>query len=249
MKKNIISKKKFLELNISSAKKMNQDAKLKSDALKLFSKADKYRWIHQTKWFGEPVLNIAEDLFTIQDIIWRTKPDYIIETGVAWGGSSLFYSLLLNFIGGKKYIGIDIFIPNDLKKRIYKHKKLNKNLLLINDSSLSQNTISKIKKIIKGSKKVMVILDSYHTHSHVLKELNIYSKFVFKGQYLICGDTVVNDIPNQTHRPREWNNMNNPYTALVEFLKINKKQFQIDKEICNKLLMSNQAKGYLKSFR
>ena len=97
---------------------MNQDAKLKSDALKLFSKADKYRWIHQTKWFGEPVLNIAEDLFTIQDIIWRTKPDYIIETGVAWGGSSLFYSLLLNYIGGKKYIGVDIFIPSNLKKRI-----------------------------------------------------------------------------------------------------------------------------------
>ena len=85
--------------------------RLKKNALKVFVEADKYRWIHQNLWMGEPVLNLPEDLFTIQDIIFKTKPDYIIETGVAWGGSSLFYSMLLDYLGGKKYIGIDTFIP------------------------------------------------------------------------------------------------------------------------------------------
>lgn len=228
---------------------MIKDIRLQKNALKLIAAADKYRWIHQTKWFGEPVLNIAEDLFVIQDIIWRTKPDYIIETGIAWGGSALFYSMLLNYLGGKKYIGIDTFIPQNLKKRINKHKKLKNNLHLIKGSSTSLETIKSIKKIIKNSKKVMVILDSHHTHEHVLSELKLYYPFVYSGHYLICGDTIVNDIPDQKHRPREWNRKNNPFTALKVFLKENKNLFKIDNEIYSKLLLSNQKKGYLISSR
>ncbi len=244
-KKKIISKNKFLKLNKKSAFLMKKNTRLEKKALKVFIEADKYRWIHQNLWLGEPVLNLAEDLFVIQDIIYRTKPEYIVETGVAWGGSSLFYSMILDYVGGKKYIGIDTFIPNNVKIAIHSQKKLRKKIILIKGDSTSDKTIKKIKNYVKNSKKILVILDSNHTHNHVLKELNIYSKFVKDGQYLICGDTIVNDIPVQKHRPREWNKKNNPQTALDVFIKKNKNKFKVDMEIYRKLLFSNQPKGYL----
>lgn len=92
----------------------------------------------------------------------------------------------------------------------------------------------------------MVILDSHHTEEHVLKELNIYSKFISKGNYLICGDTIIDFIPEQKHRPRPWGPKNNPHTALKKFIKKNKR-FKNDKEIENKLLFSCNPNGYLKA--
>tara|TARA_B110000444_G_C18771381_1_gene562716 strand:+ start:172 stop:918 length:747 start_codon:yes stop_codon:yes gene_type:complete len=246
MQKKIISKTKFLKLNAESAKKMAMNKALKQEANKVLFEADKFRWMHQTTWLGEPILNLPQDMFAIQEIIWKTKPEYIIEVGVAWGGSLLFQSMLMDYTGGKKIIGIDIFIPNDLKQRLKSQKKLFKKIKLIESSSLEDETVKKIKTIIKESKKVMVILDSHHTEDHVLKELNIYSKFISKGNYLICGDTIIDFIPEQKHRPRPWGPKNNPHTALKKFIKKNKR-FKTDKEIENKLLFSCNPNGYLKA--
>ena len=116
MTKKIITKKKFLELNFRSANKMSKDKKLFKNKINVLSHADKYRWIHQSSWLGEPILNLPQDMFAIQEIIWRSKPEFIIEIGVAWGGSLLFQAMLMDYIGGKKIIGVDIYIPNDLKK-------------------------------------------------------------------------------------------------------------------------------------
>lgn len=244
--KKIISKNKFLHLNKQASKKMNKDKNLQDNVLKVLIDADKkYRWLHQQSWLGEPCLNLPEDMFALQEIIINSKPEFIIETGVAWGGSILFGASMLKLIGGKKIIGIDTFMPSSVKKRISKNKFLLNNIRLINDDSTSDKTIIKIKKIIGNSKKVLVILDSNHTHEHVLKELNLYSKFVTKGNYLICGDTIVDFIPKQTHRTRPWGPGNNPYTALKVFLKSKKNRFKVDKNICNKLLFTNHPKGYL----
>ena len=194
--KKIISRKKFLSLNKQASKKMNKDNVIKTKALNILIEADrKYRWIHQQSWLGEPCINLPEDMLALQEIITNTKPEFIIETGVAWGGSILFGASLLRLIGGKKIIGIDTYMPPNVKKRILKHKLLSNKIKLINDDSISDKTIRKIKKIIGNSKKVLVILDSHHTHDHVLKELNLYSEFVTKGNYLICGDTIVNFVP------------------------------------------------------
>lgn len=244
--KNIISKKEFLHLNKQASKKMSKDKNLQINALKVLIEADKkYRWLHQQSWLGEPCLNLPEDMFALQEIIINTKPDYIIETGVAWGGSILFGASMIKLIGGKKIIGIDTFMPLNVKKRILKHKFLSNNIKLISGDSTSEATIKKIKQIIKDSKKVLVILDSNHTHEHVLKELNLYSKLITKGNYLICADTIVEFIPKQTHRKRAWGPGNNPYSALKVFLKSKKNRFKIDKDICNKLLFTNHPKGYL----
>ena len=151
---------------------------------------------------------------------------------------------MLKIFGGKKLIGIDTYLPKSVKKTLNKFKTLKKNIELIEGSSTEIDTVKKIKKIISNSSKVLVILDSHHTHKHVLSELNIYSQFVKKNNYIICGDTIVEFIPKQKHRPREWGPGNNPFTALKEFLK-NNNRFVIDKKINNKLLITCHPKGYL----
>jgi cephalosporin hydroxylase len=244
----ILSKKQFLNLNRKKAKALFKNKTLQQEARNVLIKADRYRWLHQSSWMGEPLLNLPQDMFAIQEIVFKTKPEFIIETGVAWGGSLLFHASLLELIGGKKVIGIDIFMPKDLIQRLKNNAKLYKRIELIKGSSTDCCTIKKIYQEIKSSKKVLVILDSFHTHNHVLKELQLFSPMVGKGYYLICGDTIVEKIPKQLHRKRPWGPGNNPETALKEFFK-NNKRFQIDYEFENKILLSCHPGGYLKAIK
>lgn len=243
--KKIYSRTEFEEMRKKWASDLANDNPLKQDALDVFIKADRHNWIHQTNWFGEPLLQLPQDMFAIQDIIYKTRPDYIIEIGVAWGGSLLFNATLQEVLGGKLVIGIDIYIPDDLRERLSSYPLLSNRIRLIEGSSLDESTINKVEKIVGNNEKVMIILDSYHTHDHVLQELKKYSPFCGIGQYLVVCDTIINMIPSQTHRPREWGPDNNPKTALDEFLK-NNSAFVIDHEIDQKLLFSCNHSGYLK---
>lgn len=244
--KTILTKEEFLSLNDVFAKKMYEDKILQSQAKDVLVKADEYRWIHQNSWFGEPLLNLPQDMFAIQDIVWRTRPEFIIEVGVAWGGSLLFEAMLLEVLGGQKVIGIDIFIPEDLKKRIYTHGKISERISLIEGSSTSSDTLQKVNEILAGSKKVLVILDSFHTHDHVLKELQLYAPLVGKGNYIVCGDTLVEYIPTQLHRIRPWGPGNSPATAVKVFLE-KTDRFMIDEKIEQRLLFSCHPGGYLQA--
>lgn len=244
----MFTKKEFKNHLSKSAMKMSNDKKLKKEAIDLIRRADHYNWIHQTSWFGETIINLPQDMFTIQEIIFKTKPEYIIELGVAWGGQLLFFSTLMEILGGKKIIGVDIYIPNDLRKRLSSNKKLAKRLQLIKGSSIEEKNVTKIKKIIGNSKKVLLILDSNHTQKHVLKELKLYEQFVGKGNYIVCADTIVELIPKNKNRPRDWGPGNNPMTALNEFFKINNR-FVVDEDIENKLLLSCNYRGYIKAIK
>ena len=247
MSKKIYTRDEF-ELHLKQqAEKQYGDNQLIKNALNVFVDADKHDWIHQTRWFGEPALQTAEDMMIMQDIIFRTKPDIFIEVGTAWSGSLLMYATIMNALNHGHVIGIDIFIPEDLISRINSFPELSKRITLIKGSSVDSNIISKLRSMINEKKNISVHLDSDHSHDHVLKELSIYSDFVTKGNYLICGDTVVEDIPEQSHRPRPWGIGNNPKTAMIEFLKTSSdaKRFKIDEQIRNKLLLSNQKDGYL----
>lgn len=246
--KAIISKEEFLQLNEQAAHEMSQDKELQAEALDVLVKADRHRWIHQGTWFGEPLLNLPQDMFAIQDIIWRTRPDFIIEVGVAWGGGMLFESMLLEILGGQKVIGVDIFIPHDLRKRLMGHGKLSERLVLIEGDSTSADTLLKIREVIGGAKKIMVMLDSNHTHEHVLGELRAYAPFVEKGQYLICGDTIVEYMPPQLHVNRPWGPGNNPATAVREFLQ-ETDRFVVDEKIDQRLLFSCHPGGYLQAVK
>lgn len=241
----ILSREEFRELQKRSAQEMAADTQLREDSLDVLFRADQHRWIHQGTWLGEPVLNLPQDMFALQEIIFRTRPEFIIEVGVAWGGSLLFYSTLLEVLGGGEIIGVDVFIPDDLKQRLNSHGKLSERIHLINGSSIEQETVDKVKEITGDSRKTMILLDSNHTHEHVLKELQLYSPLVGKGYFLICGDTIVEDIPEQDYRDRPWGPGNNPKTALHAFMQ-DSRRFEVDAEIENKLLFSCNPGGYLR---
>ena len=195
MAKKIFSRQEFD--NHLSAKGIEQarDAELSRKAIDLLVDADKHDWIHQTSWFGEPPETYQKTLIAFQQIIYSNKPDFFVEVGVAWAGSILMYATIMEALNHGVVIGIDIYIPEDLKKRIRKHKNLAKRIILINGSSTDELIVDKVRKIIGDSKNVCVHLDSNHTHDHVYQELTLYSTFVGTGNYLVCGDTIVEDIP------------------------------------------------------
>lgn len=246
--KTIVSKEEFLAINAQAAKEMSENKPLQEKALAVLLDADRHRWIHQSTWFGEPLLNLPQDMFALQDIIWRTRPEFVVEVGVAWGGGMLFEASLLELLGGKKVIGIDIFIPPDLRERLASHGKLSERLELIEGSSIAPETLAEVRRILGGSRKALVILDSYHTHDHVLAELRAYSHLVEKGHYLICGDTIVERLPAQEHRVRPWGPGNNPATAVSEFLS-ESDRFAIDGAIDQRLLFSCHPGGYLQAVK
>ena len=244
MKKKIISKKKFLSILSAQSKKMQNNHNIFKKAIKLLEMSDKYMYIHQNKYFGEPSINLGDDLMRIQETIYTTKPDYVLEVGTCWGGTTLFLSNVLEGIGHGKVIGIDIFIPNSMKKRIMNKGKLSKRIQLIQETSTSLNLKKKLDKILR-KKKCLVILDSDHTESNVLKELEFYKDYISKNSYFIVCDTILNFIEPNSKRKRPWNRDNNPYTALNKFLNKNK-CFQIDREINSRLLLSCNFFGYIK---
>ena len=242
------TRKEFEQLRIKCAKDMSADLGLGQEALDVLVKADHYNWIHQTNWFGEPILQLPQDMFALQEIIFNTRPRFIIESGVAWGGSLLFYSTLMEVLGGDLVIGVDTYIPEDLKERLGSFGAISDRIVLLDGSSVEKATIDQIKTIIGDSREVMVNLDSNHTHDHVLGELQLYSPFVGKGHYLICGDTIIEDIPEQKHRPRPWGPGSNPKTAIAQFLTENDR-FEVDWGLENKLLLTCNPGGYLRCCR
>ena len=225
-------------------KKLFQNKELKNLSKKTFLKAYKLRLSYLNTWMNEPILQTSDDILALQEIIYTTKPEVIIEVGVCWGGSILFYDHMSKVVNIKKIIGVDTYIPDDLKKRIFK-KVDKKKVLLLNGLSTDERIIKYIKKITKRYKNFMIHLDSDHTYQNVLKELNNYSKFLNKNNYIIVGDTIVNRIPTQKQWVREWNKNNNPEIALKEFLKKNK-NFIIDKRINYKQLITHNPGGYIK---
>ena len=201
-------------------------------------------------WFGVPIIQYPNDIIAIQEIIWNVKPEIIIETGVAHGGSLLFYSSMLNLVHQKnkkdfKIYGVEIDFRKHNQKRFY-NNHFSKNVEIVNGSSIDIKVINYLKKEIKN-KKVMVILDSNHEHDHVLKELNLYSKFVKKGSYCLVLDTAVEDLPNKYFVNKKWGKGNNPKTAVKEFIKENK-NFVID-DIHKKLQISCAPEGFLRKIK
>ena len=240
--------KKFESRNKTMIKKMSKDKSLNKLSNKFISDSSKYEYSYHFSWLGLPIIQFPQDIIAMQEIIWKVKPDVIIETGIARGGSLIFYASMLKLLENNGIvIGVDIDIRTHNKKSIEKHPFYNK-IKLIEGSSIDSKTILNVKKLIKNKKKVLVVLDSNHSHEHVLQELHLYSPLVRKGSYIIVFDSIVEDMPSSFITNRPWSKGNNPKTAVWEFLKNNKK-FKIDKDIENKLLISVAPDGYLKCIK
>lgn len=177
------------------------------------------KYVYSFTWLGRPIIQLPEDMIRIQEVIYSVKPDVIIETGVAHGGSLIFYASLCKAIGKGRVIGIDIEIRPHNRKAIEQHE-LFSYIKLIEGSSVELSVVEQIKKIIKTSEKVLVILDSCHTKEHVLKELEAYSNFVSKDSYIIVMDGIMGKIVGAPRTEPDWD-WNNPKEAAVEFVSKN----------------------------
>lgn len=228
-------------------KNLKRDHRFQSLAQKFISYSMKHKYSYNFNWLSRPIIQYPQDIIAMQEIIWKLKPDLIIETGIAHGGGLIFYASMLELIGKGEVLGIDIDIRKHNRKEIEKHK-MYKRIKMLEGSSIDEKIIKKIQKIVKRHKNIMVCLDSLHTQEHVFKELDAYSKFVSIGNYLVVFDTIIEYLPKGFFKNRPWDKGNNPKTAVNEFLKRNK-NFITDKTIENKLLITVAPGGYLKRTR
>jgi cephalosporin hydroxylase len=202
------------------------------------------KYSYNFSWMGRPIIQYPQDMMAMQEILWEVQPDLVIETGIAHGGSLIFYASILELIGKGGVLGIDIEIREHNRKAIEEHP-MYKRIKMIEGSSVSDEVVAQVKKFAEGKGKIIVCLDSNHTHEHVLNELELYSSLVTKGSYLVVFDTIIEDMPDDLFSDRSWGKGNNPKTALWEFLKTHD-EFVVDEDITHKLLITVAPGGYLK---
>ena len=210
-----------------------------------FNASCRHRYSYHFTWLGLPVIQYPQDLIAMQEIIWRTRPELIVETGIARGGSLVFFASMLEMIGATgRVVGVDVDIRAHNRVAIENHPLANR-ITMLEGSSIDSMIAEKIHSLARGIRSILVVLDSNHTHEHVFRELQLYSALVRKGGYLIAMDTVVEDLPADLFPDRQWGPGNNPRTAVQAFLKRNDR-FQVDQEIENQLLLTVAPGGYLK---
>lgn len=204
----------------------------------------KYKYSYNFTWMGRPIIQFPQDMVAMQEIIWDVRPEIIVETGIAHGGSLIYYASLLELMGGDAFVlGVDIDIRAHNRAEIEAHPMF-KRIRMIQGSAIDEDIVRQVRDLA-GDRKALVVLDSNHTHSHVLRELELYSPLVKAGSYLVVFDTVVEDMPEGHFADRPWGKGDNPKTAVREFLKTNDR-FEVDRSIESKLLITVAPEGYLK---
>jgi cephalosporin hydroxylase len=218
------------------------------------------RYSYNFSWLGRPIIQYPQDMVAMQEIIWKVKPDLIIETGIAHGGSLIFSAAMLELIASctgveGEVIGIDIDIRAHNRMAIEEHP-LAKRISLVQGSSVAPEIIGQVAKRAKGKQRVLTCLDSNHTHEHVLAELEAYAPLVSPASYCVVFDTVVEDMPQELCGNRPWKPGNSPKTAVWEYLRRIKEEgrvaadgsdlhFEVDRAMENKLMITVAPDGYL----
>lgn len=240
----MFNRKEFELQKAENAKNQFSNKELQSTALKFIIESDKLNYAYQWTWLGLPIIQMPEDIVAIQEIIWENKPDVIIETGIAWGGSVVLYASILELIGKGKVIAIDKVLPQHNIDKLKAYPFSNR-IHLFEGSSTDELIYDNASSLINDGDKVMVILDSNHTHEHVYNELKLWGPLVTKGQYLVVSDTIIEEIPGQTHRVRPWGPGANPKTALKQYL-AETNRFDSSNPYNEKALASYTRGGYVK---
>ncbi len=235
----------FKQRNAEYIAKMGEDSEVRDLTWQWFNKVSEYEYSYHFRWMDRPIIQFPQDMVAMQEIIWNVKPDLIIETGIAHGGSIIFSASMLELLGGDgEVIGIDIDIREHNREAIESHPMF-KRITMIEDSSVADDVVERVRNIAAGKKRVMVFLDSNHTHEHVAAELQAYADMVTVGSYLVVFDTCVEYMPADFFPNRPWGHGDNPYSAVKEFMKVND-DFEIDQELNNKLLITVAPDGYLR---
>jgi cephalosporin hydroxylase len=176
------------------------------------------KYVYGFSWLGRPIIQLPEDLIRIQEVIFQVKPDVIIETGVAHGGSLIFYASLCAALGKGRVIGVDIEIRPHNRAAIMEHR-LSQSITLIEGSSVSSDVVNEVKGLVGTNEVAVVVLDSNHSKSHVLQELQLYSQFVSPGSFIVACDGIMKDLVGAPRSSSDWN-WNNPVSAVEDFLKL-----------------------------
>ena len=237
-----------------------RDASLAEATRLWFVQANAHKYSYHFEWLGRPIIQYPQDMVAMQELIWQVRPDLIIETGIAHGGSLILSASMLALLdlceaiesgtpfdprsSRRKVLGIDIEIRPHNRAAIEAHPMFSR-IQMIEGSSIDPAVIAQVKDIAKQHPRVLVCLDSNHTHDHVLAELEAYAPLVNVGSYCVVFDTVIEDMPAEMFPDRPWGPGNNPKTAVWEYLKSHS-EFQIDKTIEHKLLITVAPDGYLK---
>ena len=238
----------------------NHSDKLNKIASSFLAESVKTEYSYNFEWLSRPIIQYPQDIVATQEIIWKVKPDLIIETGIAHGGSLVLSASILALLDysdahdagklldpkapSRKVIGVDIDIRKHNLEALNEHPMRNR-MELIEGSSIDPKIIAKVHKLSNKYNRIMVFLDSNHTHEHVLEELKAYTPLVTSGSYCVVFDTVIEDLPDNSSNNRPWGVGNNPKTALWEFIESNP-DFAIDFSIQNRLLITVAPDGYLK---
>ena len=223
---------------------------LSRDAKSLMTSSIKAGYSYNFSWMGRPIIQYPQDMVAMQEIIWRVQPDLILETGIAHGGSLIFSAAMLELnaaCGGPadaEVLGLDIDIRAHNRAAIEAHPMF-KRISMIEGSSVAPEVVEQVRRKAAGKRSVLVCLDSNHTHAHVLAELEAYAPLVTLGSYCVVFDTVVEDLPKELFPDRPWGPGDNPKTAVHEYLKTHD-EFEIDRAIDHKLMISVAPDGYLR---
>lgn len=213
-------------------------------------RSEVYRVMLETKyaynftWYGRPIIQMPQDIVAVQELVLGVKPDLIVETGVARGGSLLLSASMLELLGRGRVIGIDIDIRDDARTAIEQHP-LASRIELIEGSSVEDSVVEKVGKQAESASCTMVLLDSDHTHDHVLAELRAYAPLVTTGSYAVVFDTVIEDLPADAFPDRAWGPGNNPRTAVDAYLG-ETDRFEVDADLEARLLFTAAPGGFLR---
>lgn len=242
---NFLPIEKFIKERSKRVIDISNNEELKNKSLNWMIYADKYKYTYNFSWLERPIIKYPQDIVAMQEIIWKIKPDLIIETGIAHGGSIILSASILELLQKGEVVAVDIDIRKHNKIRIQQHP-MAKRITMIEGSSVNMKVFQQIAKYTNGKKTVMVCLDSNHTHDHVLRELQLYSQLVTVNSYLILPDTLIEYFPKGYYNDRSWDVGDSPMSALREFQKKND-NFIVDNELNNKLLITEAlGGGYLK---
>ena len=227
---------------------MAGDDQLRGLTRRWFDLASTYEYSYHFTWLGLPIIQFPQDIVAVQEIAWRVQPDLIVETGIARGGSLILSASLLELMGRDgRVIGIDVDIREPNRRAIEAHP-LARRITMIEGSSTDPAVVERVRNAAEGCARVLVMLDSNHTHEHVLQELRLYSPFVTVGSYLIVFDTVIEDMPEDAFPERPWGRGDNPASAVREFLREHD-EFAVDVDFEQKLQVSVSPGGYLRRIR
>lgn len=205
-----------------------------------------YKYAYNFSWMGRPIVQVPQDVMALQELIFRVEPRVIVETGIAHGGSLVFHASMLALLGGDRLaIGVDREIRPHNRAALEAHP-MRERFALVEGSSTDPAVVRQVYDLVAGRGPVLVVLDSDHTHEHVLAELRAYAPLVGKDSYLVVLDTLVSDLPDELFVGKRWNKQSNPKSAVAEFLR-EAPRFSVDEDVDAKLLISVGPGGYLRA--